>query len=77
MEHLWGITHLRKKFLWGITHIRKKNLWGITHSAKILWGTTHFSGKIMGYPQNQKIEKCDPPPYHDLLMTAPLQNRYD
>ena len=33
VEHLWGITHLRKKILWGITH-----------SAKILWGTTHFSG---------------------------------
>ena len=83
MEHLWGITHLRKNFLWGISHIRKTFLRGITLLRKKNYGASlilrKYYGalltspdKLWGISQNRKIEKCDPPPYHDVLMTAPI-----
>ena len=64
MEHLWGITHLRK-FFYGASLILRKYYGALLTSPEKLWGIS----------QNQKIEKCDPPPYHDLLMTAPLAKK--
>ena len=74
MEHLWGITHLPKISLWGITHLRKF-FYGASLILRKYYGALLTSpDKLWGISQNRKIEKCDPPPYHDLLMTAPLHS---
>ena len=72
MEYLWAITHLRKILLWGIINLQKKN-YGASLILRKYYGALLTSpDKLWGISQNRKIEKCDPPPYHDLLMTAPL-----
>ena len=72
MEHLWGITHLPKFFLWGITHLRNF-FYGASLILRKYYGALLTSpDKLWGISQNRKIEKCDPPPYHDVLMTAPI-----
>ena len=67
-----GISPLRKKF-YGASLIYENNFYGAPLILRKYYGALLTSSdKLWGISQNQKIEKCDPPPYHVLLMTAPL-----
>ena len=61
-SRLDDITKMCRKFFYGASLILRKYYGALLTSPDKLWGIS----------QNRKIEKCDPPPYHDLLMTAPL-----
>ena len=61
MWNIYGASLIYEKKIYGASLILRKYYGALLTSPEKLWGIS----------QNQKIEKCDPPPYHDLLMTAP------
>ena len=64
----------KKKFM-GDHSYTKKKFYGASLILRKYYGALLTSPeKLWGISQNQKIEKCDPPPYHDLLMTAPYSH---
>ena len=64
MWNIYGASLIYEKTFYGASLILRKYYGALLTSPEKLWGIS----------QNQKIEKCDPPPYHDLLMTAPLHS---
>ena len=55
-KKIMGHHSFTKKYFYGAPLILRKYYGALLTSPDKLWGIS----------QNQKIEKCDPPPYHDL-----------
>ena len=69
----YGGSLIYERKFYGGSLIYEKNFYGASLILRKYYGALLTSpDKLWGISQNQKIEKCDPPPYHDLLMTAPL-----
>ena len=61
-----------ENIFYGASLIYEKKFYGASLILRKYYGALLTSpDKLWGISQNRKIEKCDPPPYHDLLMTAP------
>ena len=73
MWNIYGASPIYEKNFYGGSLIYEKTFYGASLILRKYYGALLTSpDKLWGISQNQKIEKCDPPPYHDLLMTAPL-----
>ena len=73
MWNIYGASLIYEKNFYGGSLIYEKKIYGASLILRKYYGALLTSpDKLWGISQNRKIEKCDPPPYHDLLMTAPL-----
>ena len=74
MWNIYGASLIYEKNFYGGSLIYEKKIYGASLILRKYYGALLTSpDKLWGISQNRKIEKCDPPPYHDLLMTAPYQ----
>ena len=72
MWTIYGASPIYEKKFYGGSLIYEKKFYGASLILRKYYGALLTSpDKLWGISQNRKIEKCDPPPYHDLLMTAP------
>ena len=68
----YGGSLIYEKIFYGGSLIYEKKFYGASLILRKYYGALLTSpDKLWGISQNRNIEKCDPPPYNDLLMTAP------